>query len=232
MSESDKNIPKHIGYIVDGNRRWAKQRGLPTYEGHLAGKEKLEEVVFETINSGVPFVSLYLFSTENWKRSENEVSFLMKLVTQIVEDDLQKIIDKGIRVRHIGSRERLSRGVLKAVDEAVDKTKHLTNGTIGLCFNYGGHQEIVDATKKCVDDGLRSDEVTEDAIAQRLYASDIPPVDLVVRTSGEQRTSNFMLWRAAYSELLFLDKYWPDMTKQDVQGIIEEYQRRSRRFGG
>jgi undecaprenyl diphosphate synthase len=233
MSKSEvSNIPKHLGYIVDGNRRWAKKHGLPTYEGHLAGKKNLEDVVFETINAGVPYVSLYLFSTENWKRSEKEVSFLMKLVTSVVKDDLKRIIEKGIRVRHIGSRERLSKGVLKAIDEAEEKTRHLTKGTIGLCFNYGGHQEIADAAKKCIEDGLKPEEITEEALSRRLYAPDIPPVDLVVRTSGEQRISNFMLWRAAYSEMLFVDKFWPDMTKQDVHDIIEEYNRRSRRFGG
>jgi undecaprenyl diphosphate synthase len=226
------DIPRHIGYIVDGNRRWAKQHGLPTYEGHLAGYNVLKDIVFETVDKGVPFVSVYIFSVENWKRSEKEVSYLMGLTLKVVEGDLTEMIERGIRVRHIGSRERLSDKVLKALDRAEEKTKHLDRGTVGLCFNYGGHQEIIDATRRCVEDGLKPAEITKESIVHRLYAPDIPPVDLVVRTSGEQRVSNFMLWRTAYSELLFLDKFWPDMTKHDVAGIIEEYKRRSRRFGG
>jgi undecaprenyl diphosphate synthase len=232
MPDTEDKLPQHIGYIVDGNRRWAKERGSPAYEGHMAGRFVLKDIVLDTIYAGVPFVSAYVFSTENWKRSKIEVDFLMKLVLQVVKEDLPDLIDKGIRIRHIGSRERLPKGVLKAIDDAEEKTRHLTRGTLGLCFNYGGHQEIVDAAKQCIDDGLKPEDVTTEAIDQRLYAPDIPPVDLLVRTSGEQRISNFMLWRAAYSELLFLDKYWPDMTKQDVAGIIEEYKRRSRRFGG
>jgi undecaprenyl diphosphate synthase len=225
-------VPKHIGYIVDGNRRWAKQHGLPTYEGHLAGYNSIIEVVLASIDAGVEVVSAYTFSTENWKRSESEISKIMGLVLKLLTSDIHILQENDIRLRVLGSRERLSKGVLKAIDEAELKTAENKRGTLAVCFNYGGQLEIADACKKIIQAGTPAEEVTPEMIAENLYAPDIPPIDIVVRTSGEQRTSNFMLWRAAYSEFLFLEKPWPDMTKDDVTAIIEEYSRRGRRFGG
>jgi undecaprenyl diphosphate synthase len=226
------SVPQHVGFIVDGNRRWAKSHGLPTYEGHLAGYKVLKEVALATLASGVSYASAYVFSTENWKRSESEVSKLMALIVRAFKADLHVFIDNNVRLKIIGSRERLSDKVNKVLDEAEAETAHLTGGTFVVCLNYGGQAEIADACKKIVQSGIAVDDITPELIAQNLYAPDIPPIDIVVRTSGEQRLSNFMLWRAAYSELLFLDKLWPDMTKGDVAGILEEYSRRSRRFGG
>lgn len=225
-------LPKHLGFIVDGNRRWAKQHGLPTYEGHLAGYNALKDVLYETIEQGVEFASVYTFSTENWKRAQEEVSYLLRLTVRLVQADLHELIDREIRFRHLGTKEGLPEKVAKALIDAEEKTAHLTRGTVCACFNYGGQREIADAARRCVEDGLQPDEVTEQAITERLYAPDIPPVDMIVRTSGEQRLSNFMLWRAAYSEFLFLDKLWPAMTKDDVTAIIKEYAKRHRRFGG
>lgn len=225
-------VPRHIGYIVDGNRRWAKQHGLPTYEGHLAGYNSIIEVVLASVDAGVEFVSAYTFSTENWKRSESEVSKIMGLVLKLLTSDIHILQENDIRLRVLGSRDRLSKGVLKAIDEAELKTADNKRGTLAVCFNYGGQLEIADACKKIIQAGTPAEEVTPEMIAENLYAPDIPPIDMVVRTSGEQRTSNFMLWRAAYSEFLFLEKPWPDMTKDDVIAILEEYSRRGRRFGG
>lgn len=225
-------VPRHLGFIVDGNRRWAKKHGLPSYEGHMAGYNALKEVVISTIDHGVKYISLYAFSTENWKRGEGEVSKLMQLVLRIAKTDLHELINEGIRVRFMGITDGLSDKVIDAMREAEEKTKHLTRGTAIVCFNYGGQREIADATRKCVEDGLKPSEITEQAIADRLYQHDVPEVDMVIRTSGEQRLSNFMLWRTAYSEFLFLKKFWPEMTKDDIDDIIKEYNKRHRRFGG
>ena len=229
---ADLVIPKHIGYIVDGNRRWAKQHGLPTYEGHLAGYNTVQEVVEATFKAGVEYISAYIFSTENWKRTEDEVSKLMGLVLRLLTSDLPIFEKNNIRLRVIGSREKVNERILNAIDNAEAVTANNTAGTLAICFNYGGQLEIVDAVKKIIQSGKSADEVTTELISQNLYASEMPPVDIVVRTSGEQRISNFMLWRAAYSEMLFIDKLWPDMTKDDVTDIIQEFSRRSRRFGG
>lgn len=226
-----ENVPRHIGYIVDGNRRWAKEHGLPKYEGHLAGHNAMKDVVRATFDAGVEYISAYVFSTENWKRSEDEVGRLMGLVLRLLTSDLPEFHEHNIRLRILGSREGVDSKILAAIDNAEAETAHNTAGTLALCFNYGGQLEIVEACKKVIQNGTTADELTPDTIAEHLYAPDIPPIDLVVRTSGEQRLSNFMLWRAAYSELIFVEKSWPDMTKEDVSSIIEEYTNRSRRFG-
>lgn len=226
------DTPTHIGYIIDGNRRWAKQHGLPAYEGHLAGYNSLKDVLLETLRRGVKYASAYVFSTENWKRSEEEVGHLMKLFVKMLEADVSVFLDNNIRLRVIGSRDGLSDALIKVIDNAEEKTRNLTGGELLLCLNYGGHLEIANAVKKIVQSGVAAEEVTPELIAQNLYAPEVPPCDLIVRTSGEQRLSNFMLWRAAYSELMFIEKNWPDMTTKDVDFILEEYKKRNRRFGG
>ena len=228
----DGLIPQHIGFVVDGNRRWAKKHGLPTYEGHLAGYNGLKDVLIESLNRGVKYASAYVFSTENWKRTAEEVNSLMGLLLRVIESDVPIFVENRIRLRVIGTREGLPRAVIKAIDRAEATTAELDGGELLLCLNYGGHLEIADACKKIIESGVAADEVTPELIAKNLYAPEVPPCDLIVRTSGEQRLSNFMLWRAAYSELMFIDKNWPDMTKDDVGVILEEYQRRNRRFGG
>lgn len=232
MNEDDTlAVPTHVGYILDGNRRWARQHSLPEFDGHLAGYNALREVIEGSIEQGIKFISIYAFSTENWQRDKKEVSSLMKLAARAISSDLKRFVSRGIRVRFAGRREGISAKLLEAVDKAEAATRLLKNGTVLVCFNYGGQQEIADAARRCVQDGLMPKDVTEAALAERLYLPDTPPIDIIVRTSGEQRLSNFMLWRAAYSELLFLQKYWPDMTKQDVTDIIKEYNNRQRRFG-
>ena len=228
----DGLIPQHIGFVVDGNRRWAKKHGLPTYEGHLAGYNSLKDVLIESLNRGVKYASAYVFSTENWKRTAEEVNNLMGLLLRVLESDVPIFVENRIRLRVIGTREGLPKAVIKAIDRAEATTAELDGGELLLCLNYGGHLEIADACKKIIESGVAADEVTPELIAKNLYVPEVPPCDLIVRSSGEQRLSNFMLWRAAYSELMFIDKNWPDMTKDDVSVILEEYQRRNRRFGG
>lgn len=232
MSDSKAAVPQHIGYIVDGNRRWAKEHGLPTYEGHLVGYNVIQDIARATLAAGVKYMTAYIFSTENWKRSEEEVGKLMGLVLRLLTSDLHFFEEDNVKLVVIGTRERLDDKLLKAIKNAEEVTKNNTAGTLALCFNYGGQLEIADAVKKIVQSSVAADDVTPELISENLYAPDIPPCDLIVRTSGEQRLSNFMLWRAAYSELMFIDKNWPDMTKDDVTGILEEYANRNRRFGG
>ncbi len=230
-NEETPQLPVHVGYIVDGNRRWAKTHGIPAYEGHLAGYNTLKEIAIETFDQEVEYMSAFVFSTENWKRSAGEVKRLMSLVLQLLTADLPEFHKRNIRLRVLGTPEGVDEKILKAIEKAETETAHNTKGTLALCFNYGGQRELADAVKKIVQSGVAADEIDEETIASYLYAPDIPPVDVVVRTSGEQRLSNFMLWRAAYSEFIFLDKNWPEMTKDDVTFIMKEYARRLRRFG-
>jgi undecaprenyl diphosphate synthase len=232
MQEETSALPMHLGFIIDGNRRWAKEHSIPSYEGHLAGYNALKDVLYEAFDQGVKYASVYAFSTENWKRAEEEVGYLLKLALRLVKSDLHELIERNIRFRHLGDKATLPPKVAKAMAEAEEKTKDLTGGVLCACFNYGGQQEIVEAARKCVEDGLSADQIDEDAIAARLYAPEVPPIDMMVRTSGEHRISNFMLWWIAYSELMFIDKFWPSMTKEDLATIIEEYSKRNRRFGG
>lgn len=228
----EQTVPKHLGFIVDGNRRWAKKHGLPTYEGHMAGYNALKEVIFAAVDAGIETISIYAFSTENWKRGTGEVGKLMKLSLWAFHHDLDQMIARGIRVRFLGTDDGIDDKMIQAAQEAEEKTAHLKKATLCICFNYGGQQEIANAAAQCVRDGLGADEINEQAISDRLYASDIPSVDMVVRTSGEQRLSNFMLWRVAYSEFMFINKFWPDMRAGDIEHIIEEFTKRQRRFGG
>lgn len=232
MKDDSTLVPNHVGYIVDGNRRWAKKHGIPSYEGHLAGYNTLKEVALATLEAGVKYASVYVFSTENWKRSEDEVSKLMGLVLKLVSSDLPEFQKHDVKLRVVGSREGVDSKIIEAIEKAESETAANKSGVLALCFNYGGQLEIVDAVKKLVQSGVGADDITVDKIAESLYAPELPPIDIIVRTSGEKRLSNFMLWRSAYSELMFLDKMWPDMTKKDVSSIIKEYNRRHRRFGG
>lgn len=229
---ADIVVPRHIGFIIDGNRRWAKKHGLPGYEGHLAGYNTLKDIAFEVLDAGVEFMSVYAFSTENHKRSKEEVSKLMALVFRVVKTDINIFHDKNIRLIVLGSPEGIDKSILKAINKAQESTKHNTAGTLLMCFNYGGQLEIADAVKKIIRSGATAEDITPELIENNLYAPEIPPLDLMVRSGGEKRISNFMLWRAAYSELIFIEKFWPDMTKDDVTDIINEYSKRHRRFGG
>lgn len=229
MSETDTSIPQHLGIILDGNRRWAEAQGLSPLEGHQKGAEVFRDVVYAAFDRGIQYISAYVFSTENWQRTQEEVSYLMNLVLKVVEKYLGEFHEKGIKVLILGSREGLSAKVQKALDKTIAQTADNQKGTVALCFNYGGKQEIIDAIKQ-VPEGEKA-SLTPDKFEQYLYSAEVPVVDMVVRTSGEQRTSGFMLWRADYAELLFVKKMWPDFTVADLDEVLAEYKRRSRRFG-
>lgn len=224
-------VPRHIGLILDGNRRWATEHGLPVTKGHEKGYETLKKVSDYAFEQGVEYVSAYVFSTENWKRSREEVKYLMNLLLWILKHELDNLSKHGIRIRTLGSKVRLGKALVKAIHNAEEKTKDNTKGTLLLCLNYGGQQEIVDAMKEIVASGTPASEITPELIEQHLYAPGIPPVDLIIRTSGEQRLSNFMLWEGAYSELMFTDTYWPDFTSEELQRMLVEYGQRHRRMG-
>lgn len=224
-------VPVHLGFILDGNRRWARRHSIPEMDGHLAGYNALIQVVEGCFEARVQYVTIYAFSSENWNRNTAEVSSLMKLALRALSSDVKRLVKNQVRVRFLGSHEGLSEKLISAMRKAEAATESFRGRTLAVCFNYGGQQEIVEATKRCIADGLLVEDIDETAISERLFGADIPAIDMVIRTSGEQRLSNFMIWRTAYSELLFLEKYWPDMTKQDVTAIIDEYNRRSRRYG-
>jgi undecaprenyl diphosphate synthase len=220
----------HIGFIVDGNRRWARERGLPTLEGHRRGFDIVEDIAIEVINRGVKYASFYLFSTENWDRSEEEVSYLMDLVRKNIERLTKKLIKEDIRMVIMGRPEPVEPALWEKLMAAEEKTKDSKRGTVCICFNYGGKWEIADAMTRIVEE-KKTGTITPEDIESHLYHPEVPALDLVVRTSGEERISGFQLWRAAYSEFLFIEKYFPDMSIDDLDGIFENYESRQRRFG-
>lgn len=222
---------RHLGLILDGNRRWAKAQGLPTLEGHRRGAEVFKTISLAAFDRDIKYVSAYVFSTENWARTQEEVTYLMKLVIKAAEKYLDEFHQKGIRIVVLGSRDKLDKPVLAAIDRTTERTKDNTKGTLALCFNYGGRHEIVDAVRKIVDQSIASEKVNEQVIEQNLYSGEIPDIDLLIRTSGEQRTSGFMLWRAAYAELVFTKTLWPDFSVSELDTIIKDYSKRERRFG-
>lgn len=227
----ERKTPRHIGYILDGNRRWAGMHGLPTYEGHLAGYNALKDVIDATADAGVEYISFYTFSTENWGRAEEEVRGIMKLIRRLFKSDIKELVRKGYKLVVLGGRENLPSDISKMIDDAEAASAPNGRATLAMCFNYGGQQEIVRAAARIAAEGIDPANIDEKEFEKYLDHPDIPPCDLIVRTSGEQRLSNFMLWRSAYSEFLFLEKFWPDMRSEDVTGIIDEYNRRARRYG-
>lgn len=222
---------KHIGFILDGNRRWAKQHGLKTIEGHMAGYKNLKKIAESCWDRGISYMSCYLFSTENWQRSNEEVGYLMSLTLRVILKDAQELHAKNVRLKIIGSREKLDKKLIKSIEKAEELTKDNTAGTFLGCFNYGGRNEIVEAVRNITNQGIKAESITEETIKNNLYTADIPAPDLIVRTSGEKRLSNFLLWDSAYSELAFVDKLWPDFNDQDLDNVLDDYTNRKRRFG-
>jgi undecaprenyl diphosphate synthase len=230
-----KAVPKHVALVMDGNGRWAKQRGLPRTKGHEAGEHALFDCVEGAIEAGVEWLSAYAFSTENWKRSPEEVRFLMGFNENVLVRRRDEMHALGVRVRWAGRRERLWPRVIRRLEEAEALTKDNTVLTLTMCVNYGGRAEIVDAVRRIAQDAasgrINPDRVSEKSIARRLDEPDMPDVDLFIRTSGEQRVSNFLLWQSAYAELAFVDTLWPDFDRRHLWRAIEEYARRDRRYG-
>jgi undecaprenyl diphosphate synthase len=225
-----KLIPNHVGFIVDGNRRWARLNGI-SKDVHRKGKNVVYDVAVRCFESGIKFTTFYVFSSENWHRSEEEVAYLMDLFVSSLRDDIQVFHDNQIKLIFLGSEDKVAPSTLEVMRQTEEVTKDYAKGTACICFNYGGQQEIADAVKEIIKSGASADDITPELIGQNVYHPEVPPLDIVVRTGGELRISNFMLWRLAYSEFLFLDKLWPDMLPADVDEVIEEYSRRSRRFG-
>jgi undecaprenyl diphosphate synthase len=229
-------IPKHIAIVMDGNGRWAKQRNLPRTKGHEAGESALLEAVHGALAAGVKNLSAYAFSTENWRRSPEEVKFLMGFNREVIHRRLDEMHDLGVKVRWVGREQRLYRSVKSELLKAEEKTKANKNLTLYMCVNYGGRAEIIDAINKLMLDvknpKIKIDKVTEKIFNNYLDEPKMPEVDLFLRTSGEQRTSNFLLWQSAYAEMVFLDVLWPDFTREHLYQAIEMYSQRDRRFGG
>ena len=224
-------LPAHVGIVLDGNRRWAREKGIPTLEGHREGAEVFKKIAIDAFDRGVKYLSAFIFSTENWQRTEEEVGYLMKLVIKATESYLDTFHKKGIKIVILGRRSSIVPDVLKAIEKTESKTRNNTKGTLALCFNYAGQEEIVDAVKHLVALGLAPNEISKDVVASALYYPEIPPVDLLIRTSGEYRTSGFMLYRSDYAELYFTEKYWPDFDANDLAAALKEYAARKRRFG-
>lgn len=227
-----QHIPRHVALILDGNRRWARERGLTKLEGHQKGEEKVREAPEWFFNKGVETVSVFAFSTENWKRQEEEVDYLMKLLKSAVDKELEKAVKKGFRIVISGKYRKLPGDLPEKCREVMERTKDNHKGVFNICLNYGGRAEIIDAIKALVAKGKSEEDIDEETVARHLYQPDLPDPDVIVRTSGEKRLSGFQLWESAYSELIFLDKYWPDFSEEDVDYIIEEFAGRKRRFGG
>lgn len=233
--EKDLIIPTHIGVIVDGNGRWAQQRGLSRSVGHREGFTRLKNICIYAQEIGVNYLSLYVFSTENFKRAKPEVDFLMNLFVSMFHTEFQEIMDRGAKIVFSGRREPLPKEVLEAMDEMAEKSKNNTGTVLNFCINYGGQTEILDMTKKIAQEVLEGkltiDDITLDTLHDHLY-QDLPPLDFVIRTSGELRLSNFMLYQASYAEFYFPKIYFPDFTEHDFDVAIVEFNKRNRRFGG
>ncbi len=226
-------IPSHVACVMDGNGRWATQRGLKRTDGHAAGEDALFDTVEGALELGLDHFSVYAFSTENWKRPPDEVRYLMGFNEGILMRHTDELDEKGVRIRFLGrSNWRVPKRILKRIDEATEQTKNNTTMSFNVCFNYGGRAEIVDAVQALVRAGTPADKIDEKAIRRHLYAPDVPDPDVVVRTSGEFRISNFLLWQLAYSELIFTDVLWPDFRRENLFAAVREFQARDRRFGG
>lgn len=222
-------IPCHLGIILDGNRRWAIEKGQPSYQGHKKGLETVKKVVKWCRQKGIKILTLFVFSSENWKRTKKEVNFLMELAKEAAEGNLIKQFQKeGIKLRAIGQRERLPKSLQKVIKKAEELTKNNKEMTLNFAISYGGRAEIVEVIKNIIKKKIPPDKITEETIKENLWTSD---VDLIIRTGREQRISNFLIWQAAYSELYFSKKYWPDFGEKDLDEAFLEYSRRQRRFG-
>jgi undecaprenyl diphosphate synthase len=226
-------VPAHVAIVMDGNGRWAQRRGLKRTEGHAAGEEALFDTVEGALELGIGWLTVYAFSTENWKRPADEVRYLMKFNESLLVRRRDEMHERGVRMRFVGRRDwRVPRRLIRRMDEAIELTRHNRTMTFTIAFNYGGRAEIVDAVRAIVAEGVPPEKVDERTIRRHLYDPEMPDPDLMIRTSGEYRISNYLLWEIAYSELVFTDVLWPDFRREHLFDAVREYQRRERRFGG
>ncbi|MGD0173939.1 MAG: isoprenyl transferase [Anaerolineales bacterium] len=227
-----KNLPAHIAIIMDGNGRWANSRGLPRVAGHRAGTDNLRRVIEGCVEYGVKVLTIYAFSTENWERPQEEIKGLMTILEDVIDRELAELHRNGVQLRHIGRLEGLSPFLQKKVQQAMELTRDNQRLILNVAFNYGGRDELVCAVRGILRDGVAADAVDETLISKYLYTAGLPDPDLVIRTSGEQRTSNFLIWQSAYAEWYFPQVYWPDFNKEELRKALWEFSRRDRRFGG
>jgi undecaprenyl diphosphate synthase len=225
-------VAETVAIIMDGNGRWARRRGLPTVVGHRAGTRALRRAVEAAIDLGIRHMVVYAFSTENWSRPQDEVDALMELFGETIERELPDLAEQGVRVRFIGRRDRAPEGLRRRMESMEDRTELNTRLGLWIAFDYGGRGELVEATRRIAESGLDPREIDENVLAAHLYAPELPDPDLLIRTSGELRISNFMLWQLAYAELVFVDRLWPDFDARDLRAALAEYAKRRRRFGG
>ena len=227
----DKNVPGHVAIIMDGNGRWAVARGLDVSEGHHAGYENIRRVVNDFANRGVEYLTLYAFSTENWDRPETEVNGILNLAIAVIAHEAQELHENGVRIKHLGRVDRLSPELRVELEQAVEMTAGNTGLTLGIAFDYGGRAEIVQAAKRMVEETVSPDEVDEQKFSEFLYTSDMPDVDLLIRTGGDFRISNFLLWQTAYSEFYSSETWWPDFFGERIDEAFDAFNERKRRFG-
>jgi undecaprenyl diphosphate synthase len=234
MTEPNK-LPTHVGVIMDGNGRWAKKKGVPRLMGHNAGVESMKRIVIAAAEMGIEYLTVYAFSTENWKRSEEEVSGIFKLIIKYVQSELQELVENNVRISILGKYRMLPKASVDAIDRLLEATKDNTGLVLCIAVNYGGRAEVVKAVNELIRENPEC-EITEEDISAHLYTGvcheNIPDPDLIIRTSGEERTSNFLLWQSAYSELMFTDTLWPDFGPEEFASLCEQYSHRKRRFGG
>ena len=234
--EDITNIPQHIAIIMDGNRRWAREKGIETKEGHKAGAENLENIAKYCNEIGIKYLTVYAFSTENWKRSKEEVSALMILLKSYLKKFSKSANKENIKIKILGNIDVLEDGLKKSINETIEKTKNNTGLTLNIAFNYGGRDEITNAmkkiAKKVIDNEIKLEDINEDLITKNLYTENQPDPDLLIRPGGELRTSNFLPWQLVYTEFYFTDKYWPDFNKDELMKAIQTFNKRNRKFGG
>ncbi|HEV2108816.1 MAG TPA: isoprenyl transferase [Thermomicrobiales bacterium] len=230
ISESE-SVPAHVAIIMDGNGRWAAQRGLPRLQGHERGTDNIRRITRAAGDFGIKYLTLWAFSTENWRRPSDEVEGILRILGEVLDREVDELHRQGAQLRHIGSLAELPDQTRRAVLDAIDLTRHNDRLVLTLAFNYGGRQEILSAVRSLVASNIAPDDVTEEHVRQHLFTHDLPDPDLVIRTSGEHRMSNFLLWQAAYAELLFSPVLWPDFGPDDLQAAVIDYARRERRFG-
>ncbi len=224
-------LPSHVAIIMDGNGRWALKRGLPRLAGHKAGTENLRRIIKACAEFGVKYLTIYAFSTENWGRPQEEVTGLMRILEDVIDRELGELNEQGVQLRHIGRLERLPPFLQEKVLHAIEMTRHNDRLIINIAFNYGGRDEIVHAIQQIIRDGVSADDVTPDLVSRYLYTAGTPDPDLIIRTSGELRISNFLIWQAAYSEWYVTPTYWPDFGKEEFRKALEEFAQRDRRYG-
>ncbi len=226
-----EHVPQHVGIIMDGNGRWARARGLPRLAGHRAGTENLRRVLAAAVEFGIKILTIYAFSTENWNRPEKEVQGLLAILERVIDRELPELHEQGVRLRHIGRLEGIPARLQRKVEDAIQLTKDNQRLTLNVAFNYGGRAELVDAIRGIIAAGVPAEDVDEELISRQLYTGGLPDPDLIIRTSGEMRISNFLIWQGAYAEFYVTSTLWPDFDKDELYKALKDYKQRERRFG-